>query len=212
MFLTGFADEAGRDLESQIRATLELKWNHIDIRLIGETFFGMLPENEFEDLCSRLSENRIAVNCYGSSIANGETLLFSQEHYERSRQDLMQAIPRMKKLGIPMLRGMSFRRAKGDPDTPEIRKYVFEKVNGLAPKSASLLTAPAPDTIFTLQSNSSTSSTAFSKVLFPKFCGSCMKSQISVWRAVPADNASLTGRQASTHHWAHPIRYCNTEI
>lgn len=129
MFLTGFADEAGRDLESQIRATLELKWNHIDIRLIGDTFFGMLPEAEFEHLCARLSENNITVNCYGSSIANGETLLFSREHYERSRQDLIQAIPRMKKLGVPMLRGMSFRRAKGDPDTPEIRKYVFEKVN-----------------------------------------------------------------------------------
>ena len=129
MFLTGFADEAGRDLESQIRATLELKWNHIDIRLIGETFFGMLPEAEFENLCSRLTESGISVNSYGSGVANGETMLFSQEHYERSRKELLQAIPRMKKLGIPMLRGMSFRRAKGDPDTPEIRKYVFEKVN-----------------------------------------------------------------------------------
>lgn len=129
MFLTGFADEAGRDLESQIRATLELKWNHIDIRLIGDTFFAMLPESEFENLSSRLTESGITVNCYGSGVANGETPLFSPEHYERSRNELLQAIPRMKKLGIPMLRGMSFRRAKGDPDTPEIRKYVFEKVN-----------------------------------------------------------------------------------
>ena len=32
--------------------------------------------------------------------------------------------------------------------------------------------------------------------------------QISVWRAVPADNASLIGRQVSMRHRAHPIRYC----
>ena len=31
--------------------------------------------------------------------------------------------------------------------------------------------------------------------------------QISVCRAVPADNASLIGRQVSIRHWAHPVRY-----
>ena len=99
MFLTGFADDAGRDLESQIRATLELKWKHIDIRLIGDTFFAMLPEPEFENLCSRLTESGITVNCYGSGVANGETPLFSQEPYERSRNELLQAVDRARLAG-----------------------------------------------------------------------------------------------------------------
>ena len=36
--------------------------------------------------------------------------------------------------------------------------------------------------------------------------------QISVWRAVPADNASLTGRRVTMHRWAHPVRYCSVNF
>ena len=36
----------------------------------------------------------------------------------------------------------------------------------------------------------------------------CAYLQISV-RAAPAGNASLIGRQWSSHRWANPVRYCN---
>ena len=34
MYFTGFADEAGDSIEIQIKATLELGWNHIESRSI----------------------------------------------------------------------------------------------------------------------------------------------------------------------------------
>ena len=129
MFLTGFADEAGRDWDTQLKAVRELGWDHLDIRLIGDRFFAMVSEEEFERIAQDLKDAHIRVNCYGSGIANGETPVCSEEYFERSRKELLNAVPRMKKLGIPMIRGMSFQRAKENPDSPEVRKFVFERVN-----------------------------------------------------------------------------------
>ena len=34
------------------------------------------------------------------------------------------------------------------------------------------------------------------------------RSAYGIRRAAPAGNTSLTGRQVSAHHWAHPVRDC----
>jgi len=36
--------------------------------------------------------------------------------------------------------------------------------------------------------------------------------QISVYHAVRGDNAGLTGRHSSSHHWAHPVRCCSSNF
>ncbi len=131
MFLTGFADEAGRDWKSQLEATLELGWDHIDLRLVGNAFFALIPEADFERISQDLEEHRIIANCYGSGIANGETPVLLEASYEKALKELLAAIPRMKKLHIPMIRGMSFQRAKETPDSPEVRQFVFDRVNRL---------------------------------------------------------------------------------
>ena len=48
MFLTGFADEAGSDFATQIRATKELNWKFIETRNINGKNLATLTDAEFD--------------------------------------------------------------------------------------------------------------------------------------------------------------------
>ena len=109
MFLTGFADEASRDLKEQIRATEELGWDFIETRSIGGKSLGTMSEAEFDEVLETLSHTRVRFNCYGSAVANWSRSPRSDADFEASRKELLTAVPRMHKLGIKMIRGMSFR-------------------------------------------------------------------------------------------------------
>ena len=132
MFLTGFADEASHDLALQIKATRELGWKYIETRFIGEQFFGNISDEEFEKVCAMLEESGIRFNCYGSGVANWSKAPRSDEDFEATKAELLRAIPRMKRLGIKMIRGMSF-KLTGDEqfDSPELEAIIFRKVNQL---------------------------------------------------------------------------------
>ena len=132
MYFSGFADEASKDLNKQIIATKELGWENIESRAIGSKNLSTLGEKEFEIISDKLETNGVKINCYGSSIANWGKDPRSEEAFEQSIKELKDAIPRMNRLGIPMLRGMSFAVVKNsDPDSMEIRKHVFSKVKQL---------------------------------------------------------------------------------
>ncbi len=133
MFLTGFADEAGSDFATQIKATKELGWKFIESRAIGNKNLASLTDEEFENVEQQLREAGISINCYGSAVANWQCSPVSDEDYEKSRTELLNAIPRMQKLGTKMIRGMSFKMfyELGEPDCPEIEENVFRKVNEL---------------------------------------------------------------------------------
>ena len=133
MFLTGFADEAGRDLDIQIKATKELGWKNIETRFIGDKNLGSLTDEEFETVCAKLDESGISFNCYGSAVANWACHPRSEEDFQKSKTELLNAIPRMHKLGIKIIRGMSFKYAydEGEPDNPDLEKVIFAKVNEL---------------------------------------------------------------------------------
>ena len=123
MFLTGFADEASRDLKEQIRATEELGWNFIETRSIGGKSLGTLSDAEFDEVLEILSGTSVRFNCYGSGVANWSRSPRSDADFEASRKELLTAVPRMHKLGIKMIRGMSFRRAADETfDNPISRK------------------------------------------------------------------------------------------
>ncbi len=70
MRMSGFADEAADDLEGQIAATKTLGWSLIELRSVGGMNVVDLSEADFARLRSRLSEEDIAANCIGSTIAN----------------------------------------------------------------------------------------------------------------------------------------------
>ena len=132
MFLTGFADEASHDFALQIKATKELGWKFIETRFIGEQFFGNITDEEFEKVCGMLEESGIGFSCYGSGVANWSKAPRSEEDFQATKGELLRAIPRMKRLGIKLIRGMSF-KLTGDEqfDSPELEAIIFRKVGEL---------------------------------------------------------------------------------
>ena len=129
MFLTGFADEAADSLALQIKATRELGWKFIETRYIDKKNLGNMSDAEFDDVCRQLDESGVKFNCYGSGIANWSCHPRKEEDFEKSMTELTNALPRMKKLGITMLRGMSFLVPTDEqPDSPELEQIIFAKV------------------------------------------------------------------------------------
>ena len=49
MYLTGFADEAGKSLATQIKATKEIGWNAISARSIDGKSIHYLSEKDFKN-------------------------------------------------------------------------------------------------------------------------------------------------------------------
>lgn len=134
MFLTGFADEAGNDFAIQIKATKELGWKFIESRRIGDKTLATLTDAEFDNVCQMLDEADVKINCYGSAIANWAKHPLKEEDFQASLDELNAALPRMHKLGIKMVRGMSFVSPPKDgtaPDSPEVEAAVFKKVRRL---------------------------------------------------------------------------------
>ncbi len=132
MFLTGFADEAGKDFSTQIKATKELGWKYIECRNINGKNLASLDDAEFEQICGMLQDAGISINCFGSCIANWQRHPRSEEDFQASLKELKDALPRMEKLGIKLLRGMSFLTPKDEkPDSPELEEIIFKKVREL---------------------------------------------------------------------------------
>jgi len=132
MFLTGFADEAGASIETQIVATKRLNWRYIETRSIGTKNLGTLTDTEFDEFAEKLDRAGIKVNCYGSGVANWGRDPRSNEDFELSKQELALALPRMKKLGTKLIRGMSFKvPTDTQPDSPELEAVIFHRVNEL---------------------------------------------------------------------------------
>ena len=121
MYLTGFADEASPDLSQQIRATRELGWKYIETRRIGEKNLASLSDAEFEEVERLLSDSGVSFNCYGSAVANWSHPI--TEDPESSYDEMSRALPRMKKLGIRMIRIMSF----AVPQELKARAWDFEE-------------------------------------------------------------------------------------
>ena len=129
MYFTGFADEAGSSIDTQINATKELGWNYIESRSVNNTNITDLSDADFEIVFNKLLEADIKISCFGSAIANWAKDPRSQEDFLYSLAALKRAIPRMNRLGTKYLRGMSFGIVKDvEPDHPEIEKQIFEKL------------------------------------------------------------------------------------
>jgi sugar phosphate isomerase/epimerase len=106
MYLTGFADEAGKDFDLQLKATKELGWENIETRALLDGNLASISDADFELVCEKLDQNGVKFNCFGSGIANWSKKI--TEAPESSYEELRNAIPRMDKLGIKMVRMMSF--------------------------------------------------------------------------------------------------------
>ncbi len=107
MYLTGFADEAATSIEGQIEATRSLGWRHIEARNVNGKNIHEISDSEFDNACDALEKAGIRINAFGSTIANwGKSILDPQE---TSMEEARRAIPRMQRLGVKMVRIMSYK-------------------------------------------------------------------------------------------------------
>ena len=133
MYYTGFADEASKGLDGQIKATKELGWEYIESRNIDGVNIHDLSEEAFEEAAGKLSDSGIGINCFGSTVANWALDPRSDEDWEKTRSDLKRALVRMEKLGTKMIRGMSFTRIRdASVYTPKLEKTIFSRVEIMA--------------------------------------------------------------------------------
>lgn len=122
-YYTGFADEAGADIDTQIRATRELGWSGIEARNIDGRNIHDISDAEFDAAAGKLQDAGITVNCFGSAIANWGKQI--DQPFESSLEEVRRAIPRMKKLGTGLVRIMSFAvlKDRGPEDQMEAERF-----------------------------------------------------------------------------------------
>jgi len=129
MILMGIGDEAGNSLSSQIAATQQLGWHHIEARNVEVPGFPKanlhdLPDAAFDLAADQLAQAGLQVYCLGSTIMNWAKKI--TDPFEVTLAELHRAIPRMQRLGTRFVRIMSFKPADEDHTIPEI---VFERVD-----------------------------------------------------------------------------------
>ncbi len=125
MYFTGFADEAGKALDTQIKVTKELGWRNIEARGVQVDGFpdGNLhdiPDDAFERTVEQLESAGVQINCFGSAIGNWGKKI--DEPFDSSLEEIRRAIPRMRRLGTKLVRIMSF-AVRDDADQMENERF-----------------------------------------------------------------------------------------
>ena len=118
MILTGIGDEAGNALATQIKATKELGWRHIEMRNVEVPGFAAgnvhdIPADAFDQLCATLESEEISPAGFGSTIGNWASQI--SDPFEATLERVTRAIPRMQRLGTKIIRVMSYAIVK-NPD------------------------------------------------------------------------------------------------
>lgn len=126
MKLTGIADEAGKDIRTQIKAHQELGWQEIEIRLINgqNASTAKLSDADFDAAVDAIATAGLTVTGFGSAIGNWSRPIAGD--FAVDIADLKIAIRRMQRVNCKFIRTMSWVQK----DTPEaqwreegIRRY-----------------------------------------------------------------------------------------
>ncbi|MGJ8638812.1 MAG: sugar phosphate isomerase/epimerase family protein [Opitutaceae bacterium] len=121
MILTGFTDEAGQPLDTQIKATQALGWKHLSARSINGQNIHDLPETDFETVVDKLAAADIKVIEFGSLIGSWSKTIDSD--FELTLAEIERAIPRMQRLGTKMIRIMSYAQKPWGDDQQEAERF-----------------------------------------------------------------------------------------
>lgn len=121
MQLTGFADEASRDIEKQIAATQELGWSCISARTLGGVNIHELPDDEFARVADRFDEAGIRIVEFGSLIGNWGKAITTD--FAVTLAEIERAIPRMQRLGTQLVRIMSYAQLPWGEDQQEQERF-----------------------------------------------------------------------------------------
>ena len=131
MILTGVGDEAGNTIESQIAATKELGWKHLEMRGVEAAGypkgnFHDIPDEAFDACVEKLQAAGIGVYCFGSTIMNWAKKL--ADPFENTIAEVKRCIPRMQRLGTKYVRIMSFKPGDDDAQIPKDVVYRVREV------------------------------------------------------------------------------------
>lgn len=121
MLLSGFTDEAGQALETQIKATQALGWHHISARSIDGQNIHDLPADAFEQAVGQLEAAGIEVIEFGSLIGSWSKPLESD--FAVTTAEIERAIPRMQRLGTKLIRVMSYAQKPWGEDQHEAERF-----------------------------------------------------------------------------------------
>ncbi|MFT5905932.1 MAG: sugar phosphate isomerase/epimerase [Cryomorphaceae bacterium] len=121
MILTGFADEAGKDLGTQIKATQELGWNYISARGIDGVNIHDLSETAFDKAVEQLDEAGIKIAEFGSLIGTWAKSINTD--FNITLDEVERSIPRMYRLGTKIVRVMSYAQAPWGTDQQEQERF-----------------------------------------------------------------------------------------
>ncbi|HWL54149.1 MAG TPA: sugar phosphate isomerase/epimerase family protein [Chthoniobacteraceae bacterium] len=129
LLLSGIADEAARSLPRQIEAHRELGWSAIELRLIdGRNICGEPAGDAFEKAAALLEASGLRVTAFASAIGNWSRPITGD--FAIDLAELRRAAPRMRRLGAPFLRTMSWLR--GDATETEWRSQCLKRYRELA--------------------------------------------------------------------------------
>jgi len=128
MIFTGIGDEAGNSLDSQIAATKELGWRHLEARNIELPGFPKanlhdLPDPAFDLAVDQLNAAGVQIYCFGSAVMNWAKRV--TDPFDLTLAEVARCLPRMQRLGTRFIRIMSF---KPEEDEHRIPRQVFERV------------------------------------------------------------------------------------
>jgi len=121
MYLTGFADEAARNLETQIQATREIGWRRISARGVNGANLHELAQDEFDRVADQLDEAGIIIPEFGSLIGNWGKKITSD--FDVTLAEIERAIPRMHRLNTKMIRVMSYAQEPWGEDQNEEERF-----------------------------------------------------------------------------------------
>ena len=113
MFLSGIADEAGKPIETQIRAHQDIGWAEIEVRLVDSVSFSDMPDEKFDDTFGKIQDAGMHVSCFASKLGNWATPIDTD--FSQDLEELKTAIPRMHRCACPFIRTMSWPNAKTAP-------------------------------------------------------------------------------------------------
>ena len=131
MFISGISDEAGLDIDTQIRAHQELGFKHIELRCIDGVNFTNIPDQQFDQCLEKLAQADIQVSCFASALCNWARKITNP--FEVDSTELARAIPRMRHLKTPFIRIMSYPNDALSQD--EWKTQVVDRIKKLARKA-----------------------------------------------------------------------------
>lgn len=134
MYLSGIADEAGSLLDTQIRATQALGWEHIEARNVevpGHPKGNIhdIPEEAFEMVLEKLARSGLKINCFGSTIGNWAKSV--EDPFEITLAEVRRALPRMQRLGTKFIRIMSYKVRDGEDQLEQERFRRLREITNL---------------------------------------------------------------------------------